>query len=220
MVAFSLAVASLVVTGFTRTFFLPLVRGSFAAPWFVYVHGALFFSWVGMFVAQAGLIASRRVATHRRLGRIAVPLIPLMALSGLAVAVWSTARDFRVGRDASVVTFFFGELMDIAMFAMFAVAALVLRRRTEWHKRLIVCATLAVLGAAVGRIPIVGAYSNFLTSGLVLVLIGFDFASRGNPHAASLVGGAAFSVLTWSENFVGATNEWQAIGTRLIGYFL
>ena len=217
MLVFALTSAGLVLAGFTRTFFIPLIQQTFAAPWFVYVHGAFFFTWVALFIAQAGLVASRRVAVHRRLGQVAVPLIPLMALSGLTVAFWSTARDFRAGHDASVIAFFFGELADIAMFVMFAVSAIALRRQSEWHKRLIVLATLAVLGAAIGRIPVVGALANYITPGLLITLIAFDFASRGRPHVMSLLGSAAFVILTFTEDLIGATNGWQFLGTTLIG---
>jgi hypothetical protein len=91
-ITMSLVIAVLVLTGFGRTFFLPLARRSFSAPWFVYLHGMLFLTWIGLLVAQSVLVAKRGTPTHRQLGRAAVAMIPMMIVSGAAVAFWSSAR--------------------------------------------------------------------------------------------------------------------------------
>ena len=219
LVAFSLLVAIFVLAGFTRTFFLPLARHTFTAPWFVYVHGSLFFTWIGLLVTQTSLIASRDVARHRRLGLLAVVLIPLMVASGLTVAFWSTARDYRAGSGDAAISFFFGELMDMVMFASFAISALLTRHRPQWHKRLILLATLAVFGAAVGRLPIVGAASNYITLSFLVAILGYDLLSQRRPHVITLVGGAALMVGTFTEDAIGSTPQWVAMATRLIGNF-
>ncbi len=218
LVIFSLFVAVFVLAGFTRTFFVPLARHSFAAPWFVYVHGTLFFTWIGLLVTQTSLVASRNVALHRRLGLLAVALIPLMVASGLTVAFWATARDYRAGGDAATISFFFGELLDMFMFASFAIAAFLTRRRPQWHKRLILLATLAVFGAAVGRLPIVGAASNYITLAFLAAVLGYDLLSQRRLHLMTLLGGAALMVGTFTEDIIGSTPQWLAIGTRLISH--
>lgn len=111
-VAFALVAATLVLTGFGRTFFLPLARRTFSAPWFVYAHGTLFLTWIGLLVTQSTLVARHRTALHRSLGRVAAGLIPLMVASGVVVAFWASARDVRKGGGDEVVAFFCGELMD------------------------------------------------------------------------------------------------------------
>ena len=73
-----------------------------------------------------------------------------MVVSGVAVALWASVRDF--SRD-SAVTFFGGQLMDMFMFLSLASASFVARSNPQVRKRLIVLATLAILGAAIGRIP-------------------------------------------------------------------
>lgn len=61
-----MSVACLLVAliGFSPTFFLPLIRGTYArrgqAP-VGYVHGILMFGWLIFFIAQASLIRQRSV---------------------------------------------------------------------------------------------------------------------------------------------------------------
>lgn len=154
-VVFALAIAALVLTGFGRTFFLPLARRTFSAPWFVYVHGALFLTWIVLLLSQSALVVRRRTRAHLRVGRVAFAIVPLMVGSGVVVAIWSSARDLSRGGGDGVVATFGGELMDMLVFGTLATAGLLTRRYAQWHKRLIVLATLGVLGAAVGRIPLV-----------------------------------------------------------------
>ncbi len=216
LVWFSVGVATIVLLGFTRTFFLPLVRHAFAAPWFVYIHGALFFAWIALLVAQAHLVAARQVPRHRSLGRVAAVLIPLMVASGVIVALWSTARDYRAGGGPPRIAFFYGQLTDLAMFTGFAVAALLARRRPPLHKRLILLATLAVFGAAAARVPIIGAASNYVTLVFLLALAGYDWRSSGRLHPLTLAGGLVLMAGTFTQDAIGASPLWQELGPALI----
>ena len=167
---FALLAATLVLAGFTRTFFLPLARHTFTAPWFVYVHGALFFTWIALLVAQASLIVRRQLPLHRRLGRCAVLLIPMMVVSAVVVATWATARDYQAVPRGQVIVFYFGQLADMVMFGGFASAAYLTRRRPAAHKRLMLLATLALLGAAIGRIPVIGPAANPITLAMLAAI--------------------------------------------------
>ncbi len=215
-VGFALLVGILVLTGFARTFFIPLANRRFSAPWFVYLHGTLFLSWVALLILQSLLVATRHVSWHRRLGPIGIGLVPVMVASGLAVAVWATARDVRAGQGDGAVALFFGELMDMALFAALGAAALLTRRRPDVHKRLIVLATLALLGAAVGRISIIGKASNLLTLLLLASLAGRDLVRLGRVHAATILGGLVLVSGTLIQTPVGATSSWLSVGRRII----
>ena len=215
--AFALVVAALVLAGFTRTFFLPLARGTFTAPWFVYVHGSLFCTWVGLLTAQSALVARRRTATHRRLGRVALALIPLMIASGVAVAIWSSVRDFDRGGGDAAVSLFGGELIDMLVFGTLAAAALLMRLHSASHKRLIALATLVLLGAAVGRIPVIGLAANYLVAALLLCLAGYDLRTRSTIHVTTAVGGVLLLIDMFASPFLGATPRWQAVGRQLLG---
>jgi len=212
---FALLAAALVLAGFTRTFFLPLARRTFTAPWCVYIHGTSFFTWMTLLVAQASLVIRRRVSLHRRL---AVVLIPCMVFSTIAVATWATARDYRATPSDQALAFYFGELMDMVMFGAFATGAYLTRRRPATHKRLILLATLAVLGAAIGRIPVIGAGANDVTLAMLGTILVADLITLPRPHAATIVGGAALILGIFTEDAIGATPQWLTVGTRIINH--
>src|SRR4051812_43235821 len=67
-VAFTAVFGLLVLAGFSRTFFIPFVQGSYSRPLVVHIHGALFFGWTFLLFAQAWLAATRRLPLHRRIG--------------------------------------------------------------------------------------------------------------------------------------------------------
>lgn len=214
---FGIAAATLVLAGFARTFFLPLARGQFSRPPLVYVHGALFFGWVTLLIVQGQLAASRRLMLHRRLGWIAVALIPAMAASGVGVSVWATARDLKAGRGDAAASFFFGQFMDMLLFAGLSSVAIAKRHRPDTHKRLIVMATIAILGAAIGRIPFIGRVDSAVTLALVLSMASHDLTVRRRVHPATLYGGLAVIGGGLLQGPVGATGIWLSTARRIIG---
>jgi hypothetical protein len=218
-VAFAATVCALVVAGFSRTFFMPLAHGTFTAPWFVHVHGALFFSWLALLTTQSILIARGRRGCHRRLGWISVGLIPLMVVSGSRVGVWATLRDVNLGRGDDALVSFFGQLTDMALFAGFASTAIVMRHRPEAHKRWILLATLAVLGAAVGRIPVLGDHADTITFALIASIAVRDFVIFGRLHTVTLCGGLGLVVGTLLQTPIASTTWWLATGRSLLALF-
>lgn len=215
---FAMVAAALVLAGFSRTFFLPVLRRTFTAPWFVYVHGTLFLVWITLLVSQASLVVRRQVALHRRLGRAAVVLIPCMVISAVVVASWATARDYRVTPEDRIIAFYFGELMDMVMFGGLATAAYLMRRRPAVHKRLMLLATLALLGAAIGRIPVIGDASNSVTLAMLGAIVVADLMTLRRVHYATLIGGAAFLLGVYSEEPLGATPQWLKVGSGIISH--
>jgi hypothetical protein len=215
--SFAAAAACFVVAGFTRTFFLPLVAGTFSRPWFVYVHACLFFSWIALLVAQALLAARPPMKWHRRLGWVGTAMLLPMAASGVMVAYWSTRRDIVAGEAAEALPFFFGLIMDMVLFASLAVAAVLVRSQTQAHKRLMLLATVAILGAAIGRIPVVGAFANHISVLFVLSIGVGDLWTSRQIHRATALGGAWLLIGMFSEGPIGSTDAWISVARRLVG---
>lgn len=148
----ALAIGATAYLGFWFTYFGPQVRGTYphAAP-AVHVHGWSFFAWYLLFPLQAGLIRSRRIGLHRALGWASLALAALMTATGLLVlGVRMAAATDSPGSFWSV----FGPMVGstLVLFAGFYAAALVFRRRGAHHKRLLIVAGAAGLGAAGFRI--------------------------------------------------------------------
>ena len=145
----AIVMALVIVVGFSLQ--LAMGRSTFASPLRVHVHAVLFMGWVAIYVLQNTLVATGRIGLHRRLGWFAVVWAAAMVASGIAVTVIMTR--------AGTVPFFFQPLqflvfdpVAVLTFAGLTAAAVVLRRRTEWHRRLHFCGMAMLLAPAFGRI--------------------------------------------------------------------
>jgi hypothetical protein len=145
----AIAMTAVIVAGFSLQ--LAAGRSSFAAPWYVHAHAVVFMGWVGIFLAQNVLAASGRIALHRRLGWIAAAWVVLMIVLGCVVTVAMARRG--------ATPFFFRPLqflvfdpMTLFTFAGLTWAAVRLRRRTDWHRRLHFCGMALMLGPGFGRL--------------------------------------------------------------------
>jgi uncharacterized membrane protein YozB (DUF420 family) len=190
----ALASAVTLVFGFLPSYFNRSAELSSLTPLYQ-LHGALFTAWIALLVCQTALIAGRRIDLHRTLGVAGAVLAVAVFVAGTAVSIETLRRNGGPpGGDPR--KFFAIPMGDILVFGALVGAAIVLRRRSETHKRLMLLATISMLTAAVARflrqVGLGGAPNLFYgTDVFVLVLILYDLASRGRVHPATLWGGAA-----------------------------
>lgn len=148
---FGLVGLFVIALGFGVTYVVPMARRTFSAPWFVHLHGGSALAWIALFIAQAALIRGRRTPIHRRLGVVALPLAVLVWGSGIATAVWAAARDLaKLG--TAVGTNVGGTITGLTLFLLLVIAAVATRRQPDWHKRLVMLATIQVLWPAFFRL--------------------------------------------------------------------
>ena len=149
----ALAISATAYLGFWFTYFGPHLRGTYpeAAP-AVHVHGWSFFGWYLLFPLQAALIHARRVRLHRALGGASVALATVTVVTGTLVL--GVQLEAAAGSSAPSFWSLFGLMIfaTLLLFAGFYAAALFLRRRGPYHKRLLIVASAAGLGAAGFRI--------------------------------------------------------------------
>ena len=145
----AIIMAAIIVAGFS--FQLAMGRSTFASPVRVHAHAILFMGWVAIYLTQNILVANGRIGLHRRLGWLAAVWMVPMVVSGFFV----TAMMVRNG----TAPFFFQPLqflifdpVTVTGFAGLTLAAILLRRRTEWHRRLHFCGLALLLGPAFGRL--------------------------------------------------------------------
>jgi len=157
--AIAIAIALTVFGGFATTYYWPLVAGGPRAtlsggPWTttVHTHAALFTAWVVLFVVQTTLVATRRVALHRRLGVVGALVAVAMVPAGAATAI-ASARRGGAPPGVDPLAFMIVPLSDLVLFSGFIIAALALRRDKEAHKRLILLAYVSIIAAATARLP-------------------------------------------------------------------
>lgn len=210
--AISAVILALVLSGFAPTLYLRPVFKPVPIPGYLYLHGIVLTSWFVWFFMQSLLIQSRRTALHRRLGvvgaviAVAVPFAGLLATSGVVGRVVAEGIDlngdasvFGIGVSGPVVTFLanviWSNLGSAVTFAVLGWAGLLLRRRTAAHKRLMLIATVSVLGPALARLarlPFFGGEQGPFTLIVLLALLAavvvHDIVTMRKLHPATAAG--------------------------------
>ena len=145
------ACAIVAFIGFAPTYWAPLAQGSFRGSALVHIHGALFFAWPLFVVYQTWLVSSGRIVRHRDVGLIGISLATAMTLLGVTVAIVAAARFMGTGVAAETKAFLIVPLSVAVFFAITVGVAIANVRRAEWHKRLMMVATVSLLEAAIAR---------------------------------------------------------------------
>jgi hypothetical protein len=150
-IGFGLLGLGVVALGFGVTYAAPMVRRTFVAPWFVHVHGATALGWVLLLILQAALVRARGTPLHRRLGQGALPLAVAVWASGIATALWAARRDLpELGTVAT--SSMAGTISGLSLYLLLVIAAVLMRSRPDWHKRLVMLATIQLLWPAFFRL--------------------------------------------------------------------
>ena len=216
----AIALALTVFAGFGPTYYFTVFSGgpthTFSGGPFApvyHIHAALFTAWVALFVVQTALVATRRVAVHRRLGVAGGVLAAAMVVAGLCATV-SSARRGSAPPGADPLAFMAIPFFDMVVFSTLVAAALLKRKDREWHKRLMLLAYIALITAAVARLPGVLPLGPPVFFGLsflfVVAAISYDLASRRRVHPAYLWGGGWILLSVPLRLAVSTTGAWTA----------
>ncbi len=176
----AVAMLSVATTGFAPSIVHTAARRAPLSP-LVAAHGIVFFVWLAIFLVQSRLVATRHIALHRRVGVAAGFVLALMIPLAFATTVSMVRRGFDLSGDLKIdhdplyeSIFPFGDLL---IFSALATAALAYRRRPETHKRLMLFANIALMGAPlahfIGHTPRLAA----LPPAIILVPISMFLAA-------------------------------------------
>jgi hypothetical protein len=155
-VALGVLIIGISVAGFWESYFGPLAYGTLDAHWVIDLHAGIYTTWLFLFLGQAALIYRGRVRSHQMVGRYVgigwgAGMLAIGLFATLAVIVPGVGRDHEVGNYAPSLLLSLG---DLVTFGGFFVAGVLWRRRPAVHKRLMVLATVALLGAPVARLDL------------------------------------------------------------------
>jgi hypothetical protein len=150
-------------------------------------------SWVLLFFAQTTLVAAGRTNLHRRLGLVGGMLAVLMIILGPVVAIYGARHGHNPGGPyPDAMGFLVVGLTDIILFTGFVVAGYYHRRHREYHKRLMLLATIGgLLWPAITRLPYVrGQFLAMFGLLALFVLAGpsCDLIARRRVHVVYLWG--------------------------------
>ena len=191
----SLGLALFIVFGFAQFSARGMVDIA-RAPWFVHAHGAAMLAWLALVVAQPRLIASGNRALHRTTGWLSLALLAVVVAFGSMAGLGAL-------RHGTVPPFFtppyFLALVHIGLFSLAATViwAIVLRRRTDWHRRLMIGALVLIMEPALGRLlpmPLIMPWGEWLALafqlGALAILARHDRRTLGAIHPATLASAA------------------------------
>jgi hypothetical protein len=147
----SLLIAATAVYGFSHTIDHNLIHRSPLPPFVLYIHAIVFPAWIVFFIVQSALIRSHNVHLHRSLGWFGVGLAVASIIVGALTAI-SMAR-FEQQDPFNSAAFLIVQVMDLSSFAVPFALAIYWRKRPEFHRRLVLIASCALLDAAFGRFP-------------------------------------------------------------------
>ncbi len=218
-----------VFLGFAPSFYLKGIVPSYprpnpTLPPSVMFHGLMFTLWMALLVLQTQLIATRRTETHMKLGKatmlVAIALLPIMYLA----AVWAVAREshppFTDSLNWTAIP-----LAVIPAFAFLVYEAWRRRRESQWHKRLMLGATiLFAAGPGFSRIPLAPptfwGFTIQLLAGTALLyapLFIWDRRTQGKIHPATWTGYAVATATAIVPLALIYTNSWAGIAAKLPG---
>ena len=224
-VAVGMAVVMFIVNlvGFGPTFFLRPFFDVPQIPLYLYLHGVVGTAWFALLVVQAVLIANRQFTRHRQLGWFGVGLAAVIMGLGAYTSTHMVPRNAAAHpplSDADIQLYSAVTAADLAGFVVFptlVALAIYFRKRADIHMRLMLIATMEILGPAFARIGSWGGvYPTAIatvTFGLLGVLIIHDLWTRRRIHLATVLG---FAFL------IGVNAAFQAsgVGPAIVAYRL
>ena len=212
----SIVLLLFVLSGFAPTLYLRAFFDVPPIPGYLYLHGVILTGWFVWLVVQTSLVQTARTATHRRVGIAGVVWATAVVGGGLLATFNVVAHVVADGADLAADTSLVPELgvagvtieaflsnvvwlniASVCAFALLVAAAALLRGRPQAHKRLMLIASIAILGPALARVsrwpPFGGEDSPFIPVvllALLAALVVHDLLTTKRVHPATLIGGA------------------------------
>jgi len=208
--------ALVVFTGFARSYYLRSMFVAVPLPVLLHVHGAVMSLWYALFLSQVALVAAHRIDLHRTLGiataTCAAALVPVGAAVALALLRRSLSDPQAAAEAAGIATY---DFVVLAVFAALVVTALLLRHRSDVHKRLMTLAAVSLLGPPLARL-MPDLTAALVGQGLVLLPVAVDTWRHRRLHPAFGWGAALVLVSSGVSVALAESPAWGAFALHLI----
>lgn len=204
--------------GFTPRYFAPLFAGGYVPPsaW-MHAHAVSTLLWLLVFLVQPALVLGRRIRQHKTFGRAALVVAAVTVATGFALQL--DLLPLTPGDTGNLVAFTARFVAGLAVFVPAVVFAVVYRRRTAWHLRLMYVATMSLMPSPFGRILVeylgmslnaAGPWIGLINFAMIAVLPLYDRLAHGKVERISWV---AFAVVVAAQILVGVllgSPDWAA----------
>jgi len=206
------------VVGFTPRYFQPLFSGGYVPPsgW-MHAHVISSLLWLILFLVQPLLILRRKLDRHRFVGRFALLVAVVTAVTGIAIQF--DLLPLMPGDSGNLSAFTARFVAGMGIFIPAVVFAVIYRRRTAWHLRLMYLATMSLMPSPFGRImvhylgmslesaaPLIGLV-NFLMAAALPI---YDRLVHGKVQRISWIAFAAVALAMGLIGFLTTSSGWIA----------
>ncbi len=233
----SLLLLAVVLVAFAPTLYLRSISDLQSLPIRLHIHGAVLTSWFVWFVVQTSAVRSGQIATHRKLGVVgaiigaacvfAGPLATIGSVRKLRSAglEWDTDMSLypHLGIEGMPMEQFakqlvFGNFASIVVFAGLLICAILYRAHGPTHKRLMLLASISIIGPALARISRWeglggedGAFIPVAFIGLMLTLFAHDLMTSRRVLRASWTGVLAIILIFAVSVMIATTSVGSAV---------
>jgi hypothetical protein len=234
----SVLLLSFVLIGFARTFYLRAFFDVRPIPGYLYVHGSVLTAWFVWLFIQTSMVRTGRTATHRRLGIVGVVIGAMVIATGPMATLgqvgrlrdagldWNTDLGVALGIPAAegipMLQFAAGvvwiNFASIVLFTVLLAGAVTLRHNPQTHKRLMLLASIAIIGPALARISrwqVLGGESGpfipVVILGLLVTVIVHDVVTMRRVHRATLIGCGAIVLVIFASRVIAGSEFGRAV---------
>lgn len=209
-----LVMIAIIAAGFWPSYFGLLLSDELEKELFIHVHAVVMVIWMALLITQIALVATRRVALHRKVGQFGMFWGILVLGSGTVTAVLRFATMTADGLVEPARQFVIWPLLDMVIFAAFFVPAILYRRKPEIHKRLMMVAATNLIVAAVFRAvglatPILHLAFVLLWLSPIFIAMIYDFRRKRLVHPVYVTGAMVLTVSSF-RGIAASTDLWLA----------
>jgi hypothetical protein len=215
-----IAAFAIVFAGFARTYYLKGLFGTPELPWRLHLHGLVMTLWFALFLTQVCLVATGRITRHMRLGVFGAALAVVVLAIDSVTLLRASARNLPIRGPGALMILH--DFVALAAFGLLVGTAVAMRRRSDIHKRLMLLATLSILGPGINRIPLAFIKHGgipvtlLLLDACVIAVIATDTFRNRRLHPAFAWGGSLLVAAMWLAYLGEQTLAWRHFGTWLV----
>ena len=187
---FFLLLIPLIFVGFYKTYIVQFPSFEKVKHTFIHIHAAIAVVWVTLIIVQPFLVVNKKMAWHRKLGKLSYFIFPLLMLSFIPSIVNN------LNSDTPKYAFF--AIGDGSLLILFYCMAIKYRKKSSLHMRYMIAAAMVLLGPTVGRIlPNIFGFSDLATQNIqfaiiqsiLIALIIFDIRNKKkySPYLIAIV---------------------------------
>ena len=209
----------ILLVGFSRTLYLRLFFEVPPIPFYLHVHGAAVTAWFVWLIVQASLVNVNRIDVHRRIGMLGAVIGAALIPAGLMATLQFVPRLPEIGLPFEQAPWFitwvvWANFHMLLGFVAFLATALMLRRRTDIHKRLMLLATISLMPPPLARIAqnlgwMLEQETTFVAATSLLLLVPiliYDLATARRVHSATAIGGLCFLLVVFGPILIAGTD--------------